>query len=160
MKFLSKALLMFGFTICKAEFIISDNYLCRIATIESNGNPNAVGDNGNAIGMYQIHKSAYEDACAYLKTNHPEEYDYLKIGNFKKDCLDPDKARILCLSYLEVLKTIMIRNGDEVNKYTLYVAYNRGYNGAKAIGFNINYIWLRAAEKTKYFRAKQILDSK
>jgi len=36
---------------------------------ESGGNPNIVGDNGKAFGLYQLHKDAAKDALGYTPTN-------------------------------------------------------------------------------------------
>jgi hypothetical protein len=37
---------------------------------ESGGNPNIVGDNGKAFGLYQLHKDAAKDALGYIPTNN------------------------------------------------------------------------------------------
>ena len=43
----------------------SNTFLDAICKVESNCNPSAVGDNGNAIGAYQIWKSYWKDAIEH-----------------------------------------------------------------------------------------------
>ena len=67
-----------------------DQLLVAIATVESSNNPNAVGDAGKAIGVYQIHKVYWQDAVEFDKT----------LGGSYQDCYDPDYARRVVLAYM------------------------------------------------------------
>lgn len=67
-----------------------DGILRAIAKVESNHKDSAVGDNGKAIGRYQIHKVYWQDAV---------EYDP-SIGGSYKDCTDPVYARKIVIAYL------------------------------------------------------------
>ena len=67
-----------------------DQLLVAIATVESSNNPNAVGDAGKAIGVYQIHKGYWQDAVEFDKT----------LGGSYQDCYDPDYARRVVLAYM------------------------------------------------------------
>jgi len=51
------------------ELILS--LLPILAQVESNNNPNAVGDNGKALGLYQIHAGYWEDGCNFLEVDWP-----------------------------------------------------------------------------------------
>lgn len=44
-----------------------NDLLDAIATVESNNDPNAVGDKGEAIGVYQIHKIYVDDVNRILR---------------------------------------------------------------------------------------------
>jgi hypothetical protein len=64
--------------------------LPAMARVESRGDPKAIGDSGDAIGLYQIHRSYWTDAVNYDKT----------LGGTYKDCFDPDYARRVVYAYL------------------------------------------------------------
>ena len=66
-----------------------ERLLDAIARIESHGNPNAVGDGGRALGVYQIHRAYWEDGTALLGVNWPH-----------RDATDPKKARRVVKAYL------------------------------------------------------------
>lgn len=57
-----------------------DSILPTIITIESNNNPNTIGDNGKAIGLLQIHKECVQDVNRTFNTNysHNQMIDSLK----------------------------------------------------------------------------------
>lgn len=63
--------------------------LDAIATVESSGNPEAIGDNGNALGMYQIWNVYWMDAVEHS----PE------IGGDYEDVFDPEYAESVVLAY-------------------------------------------------------------
>jgi len=63
--------------------------LDAIARVESNSIPDAVGDTGRAIGIYQIHRSYWEDATKILGV----DWNY-------GDARDPWKARQVVRAYL------------------------------------------------------------
>jgi hypothetical protein len=66
-----------------------DLLLDAIAMVESNGDPHAVGDNGRAIGIYQIHKSYWRDGTRILGVDW--SYDHAR---------DPDRSRQVVRAYL------------------------------------------------------------
>ena len=45
-----------------------DKLLPALALVESRNDPKAVGDGGDAIGIYQIHQSYWQDAVDFDKT--------------------------------------------------------------------------------------------
>jgi hypothetical protein len=59
--------------------------------VESGGNPNAIGDGGDAAGLYQIHREYWKDGCRILGVN----WDY------RKNVHNPVRARIIVLAYLK-----------------------------------------------------------
>jgi hypothetical protein len=68
----------------------SDRLLDAIEQVESGGRTNVVGDNGKAIGPFQIHRVYWQDAI---------EYDP-SIGGSYSDCRDPHYARKVVRAYM------------------------------------------------------------
>ena len=64
--------------------------LDAIAIVESAGDPNAIGDNGNAIGLFQIWESYWTDGI-----------ERSGIGGEYSDCFDPTYARMVVLGYMD-----------------------------------------------------------
>ena len=64
--------------------------LAAIKQVESGGNPNAIGDQGRALGVYQIWKSYWQDGVAYVPS----------IGGCYQDCKDPKYAEFVVRAYL------------------------------------------------------------
>jgi hypothetical protein len=69
----------------------SDRLLDAIAKVESNHNPNAVGDDGKAIGVFQIHRVYWQDAVQHDPS----------IGGCYEDCRDPEYARRIVIAYMD-----------------------------------------------------------
>lgn len=69
----------------------SEQLLDAIATVESNNNPNAVGDGGKAIGVFQIHRVYWQDAVQHDPS----------IGGCYEDCRDPEYARRIVIAYMD-----------------------------------------------------------
>lgn len=84
------ASLMLAATPAFAEQVSMDKFLDAICKVESRGNPNAVGDNGKAIGPYQIWREYWEDAVKFDKS----------LGGSYSDCKDPAYARRVVRAYL------------------------------------------------------------
>ena len=102
---------------------ISDADLTRvleaIRIVESNNNPNAVGDNGNAIGIYQIWKSYWKDAT-----------EFSGIGGSYKDCYKPQYADKIVRAYMKRYATKK-RLGREPTMEDIARIHNGGPNGYK-----------------------------
>ena len=70
---------------------VPERLLNAIRMVESNGNDNAVGDNGNAIGPYQIWRAYWKDAV---------EFDP-SIGGKYEDCFNRDYAERIVNAYMD-----------------------------------------------------------
>jgi len=106
-----------------ASPITSDTHqdlLEAIREVESNNNPDAVGDNGNAIGVYQIWEIYWKDAV---------EFDP-SIGGEYKDCFNPEYAEKIVLAYWNRYGTIR-RLGRTPTNEDLARIHNGGPNGYK-----------------------------
>ena len=64
-----------------------------ICEVESNCDPNAVGDNGNAIGAYQIWEPYWIDACNHRK------WDRLSLDDGYESCLDKEYSELVMFVY-------------------------------------------------------------
>lgn len=60
-----------------------------IRQVETRGNPNAVGDNGKAIGSYQIWRTYWQDAVEHDKS----------IGGSYEDCKKDEYAKRIIVAY-------------------------------------------------------------
>ena len=67
----------------------SDRLLDAICAVESSGNPHAIGDNGRAVGAYQIHPAVVADVNRLTGSHYT-----------LADRTDPAKARAMCRAYL------------------------------------------------------------
>ena len=69
---------------------LTPDLLDAIRQVESGGDDAAVGDNGKAIGAYQIWYAYWKDAHDFDKT----------LGGSYKDCYDPEYARRVVIAYM------------------------------------------------------------
>jgi soluble lytic murein transglycosylase-like protein len=76
-------------TTCAAQDRELDRLLDAIAQVESRGNPTATGDNGAAVGVYQIHRPYWADGTRILGV----KWSY-------REARDPQKARQVVRAYL------------------------------------------------------------
>lgn len=91
--------------------------LDAIAQAESAGDPNAVGDGGRAIGLYQIHRAYWQDGTRFLKVRWPYS-----------DARDPVKARQVARAYLRGYQRA---KGYPATAETWARIHNGGPNGPK-----------------------------
>ena len=68
-----------------------DILLPAMAWVESRNNPNCIGDDGDAIGIYQIHYAYWQDAVEHDKT----------IGGKYEDCFKPKYAEKIVRAYMD-----------------------------------------------------------
>ena len=74
----------------RGETYTLDQVLDAIATVESRNDPCAVGDDGRAVGAYQIHERYWTDVRRILKVDWPYA-----------DAKDPVKARAAVRAYVQ-----------------------------------------------------------
>ena len=99
-----------------------NDVLAAIRIVESNNNPNAVGDSGNAIGVYQIWRVYHQDAV-----------EFSEIGGEYRDCFDPDYADKVVRAYMKRYATEK-RLGREVTQRDIAVMHNGGPRAVWAKG--------------------------
>lgn len=146
--------LLLAFSTCQAKSIINEDLVHKVAIIESNGNPDAVGDNGESLGAFQIGREAWADAVAYSRINHGP-HDYILPSDWKGYAKDYEMSYRAATFILKMHEERMLKNRIKPTPFKLYMAYNMGYNGASQHGFDIKQTWgFRRAVLT---RAKIIL---
>lgn len=69
---------------------VDEKFLAAVRQVESSGKDNLVGDNGAAIGPYQIHKAYWKDAVEFDKS----------IGGKYEDCFNHEYAKKVVKAYL------------------------------------------------------------
>ena len=143
------------------NFELIQDFLPRLAAIESSGNPNAVGDKGKSLGMYQISKEAWRDGTDWIRLNaHSLSIHLQPLGNnYKKECMDADKAKWIATFYLMYLADRMSRNKHPVNMKTLYMAYNCGYSKAQSFNFDMTHFAISDKRRAIFIRAATIIDA-
>ena len=62
--------------------VIADNLMSAIIAVESNGKANAIGDNGQAYGILQVHKSVVQDVNRIYSLRHTHQ-----------DMFNPERAK-------------------------------------------------------------------
>lgn len=100
--------------------------LDAIAIVESAGDPNAIGDNGNAIGLFQIWESYWKDGI-----------ERSGIGGEYSDCFDPAYARMVVLGYMDRYAT-PTRLGRAVTQKDIAFLHNGGPRAIWAKGQKLN----------------------
>lgn len=142
MKHLLSLLALCSFGQAKNQPIISEKFLDSVAMIESNFNPNAVGDKGKALGAYQLHESAWIDACKWMEYNDTsiffDNYSWL-VGHitdqWKTRAKDPVISREVAKAYFLLLYYRFQKRGIKPTDIQLYMAYNLGFIGAAQASF-------------------------
>lgn len=100
---------------------VTTDFLKAIETVESHGNTKAIGDNGKAYGVYQIHKSYVEDVNRISGKNFTHE-----------DAFDKDKAKEMVEIYLTNYgKSYEKKTGKKATNEVLARIHNGGPNGYK-----------------------------
>lgn len=143
MKHLLSLLALCSFASAKPTEVISEKFLDSVAMIESNFNPNAVGDKGKALGAYQLHQDAWIDACKWMEINDngqfKQGYSWLTghiTDQWKTRAKDAVISRIVARNYFSLLHYRFQKRGIKPTDIQLYMAYNLGFGGAAKVGFN------------------------
>lgn len=102
-----------------------------IAFTESRGDYRAIGDAGQAYGAYQMHRSAWDDANAFRRTNNLSPFAwYNKRYKGAQDAM--------CRTFIELVKH---RFRNKYNREPLpseiYMAFTCGFEGASRVNFDV-----------------------
>jgi hypothetical protein len=139
---------------CQAKSIVTEEFVHKIGIIESNLNPDAVGDDGDSLGAFQIRRGAWADAVAYSRiTSGPHEYNLPE--DWKGYAKNFEMAQRAATLILRMHEERMLKNRIKPTEFKLYMAYNMGFYGASQHGFDINQTW--GFRKAILTRAKVIL---
>lgn len=139
---------------CQAKSIVTEDFVNKVGIIESNLKTDAVGDDGDSLGAFQISRRAWADAVAYSTINS-NPHDYTLPTDWKGHAHDFEMSHRAATLILKMHEERMRKNRIKPTEFKLYMAYNMGYYGAAQHGFDINQTWgFRRAILT---RAKVIL---
>lgn len=151
--------LLLAYASAEAKSIVTEDFLDKVAMIESNYNYDAVGDKGKAIGAWQMHEASWRESCQRYARKDCAGFspwdDMAK--NHKKCATDPYVSRLVAKMYLQILESQMNNSKIKVTPITLYMAYNMGFQGAYNKDFNYKSFWLDNKRKSILARANQIL---
>lgn len=151
--------LLLAYASAEAKSIVTDDYMDKVAMIESNYNYDAVGDKGKALGAWQMHEPAWREACqrlARLDLAGFTAWDDF-ANNHKKFAKDPSVSRLVAKMYLQILETQMLKAKIKVTPIALYMAYNMGFHGAYNKNFDHKSYWLDSKRQSILARASTIL---
>jgi hypothetical protein len=89
--FIILGILFLNNTVFCANKDIPDKFFSVLSQIESNNKPNTIGDNGLAIGIYQIHEIYFKDALQYDESLRKYKYS---------DCFNSGIAKLIVRAYM------------------------------------------------------------
>ena len=132
--------LLLAFSTCHAKSIVTEDFVNKVGIIESNLKPEAVGDDGESLGAFQISRRAWADAVAYssLVTG---AHEYCLPVDWKGHAHDFEMSQRAATLILQMHEERMIKNRIKPTAFKLYMAYNMGYHGASQHGFDIKQTW-------------------
>jgi hypothetical protein len=132
--------LLLACSACQAKSIVTEDLVHKVGIIESNLKPDAVGDDGDSLGAFQISRRAWADAVSY-SAMISEPHDYPLPTDWKGNAHDFEISQRVATMILKMHEERMVKNGIKPTAFKLYMAYNMGYYGASQHGFNINQTW-------------------
>ena len=104
--------------------------LSAIGQVETGGDYTAVGDKGKALGIYQLHRSAFIDGCTQLMREGKPGYSY---NQWKS----PEIQDTVALALLRSLRGRLISKGiKDPSPEQLALCWNMGFTAASRIGFD------------------------
>lgn len=126
MKLLALILLSAAPTFARDE---SEEILRAIALVESGGSRHAVGDGGRAVGAWQMHPKAWQDANDFRRAQGLPALSRAKW-------MSPGVQEAMAKAFLGLIQTRLARAGV-VRPTPTHIAlcWNMGFAGAKARGF-------------------------
>lgn len=107
----------------------SGRILRAIALVESGGSRHAVGDSGKALGAWQMHPAAWQDANTFRRAQGLPE---IPRSRWREGWVQEAMAK----AFLCLIQTRLARAGVVTPTPThIALCWNMGFAGAKARGF-------------------------
>lgn len=117
-------------TPCNLEAAAECRFRDAVAQVETGRNPAAIGDNGRAFGMYQMHQAAWEDAARYAKNNGLLAWP---ISEWRSSVVQ----HLMAHHYLSLCTDRMRSKGiKNPTPQQVYLCFAIGFKGFEAIGFD------------------------
>jgi len=129
------SLLLLGILILPVmSFTTSKANLLQIADIlkeiESNNNPEAVGDGGLAFGVLQIHEACIMDVNRYYGTNYTH-----------RDAKNPIIAEDIFVKYISLgIKLYKLKCGTNPSEFQIVRMWNGGYHSGYKYNSTLKYL--------------------
>lgn len=102
-----------------------DRLIDALIQVESNGNPDAVGDNGKAYGILQIHSIMVEDFNRIAKIKG------IKVSYSHSDAFDPEISVYICKVVLSYYGRKVIEEKGQITFKDMARQWNGGPQGWK-----------------------------
>lgn len=131
---IKKLILGFGVCFIACQAASYDQFLFSLARVESKGQDSAVGDDGRAIGRFQIHKSYFLDAKQYAKFN----FGYSSCTNAEKSA--------------QVVKAYFLRYNPQAVKNKDWESLARLHNGGPSGQKNTDTYWNKVKIELEKFK--------
>lgn len=106
---------------------ITDGFLDKLATIESNNRCTVVSDRGQSAGAFQIKRDAWQDACRRNGAN----WEYSKANAFNYPL-----SRQVAQWHCEWIVQTLLASGIKPTPIKVYMCYCMGFSGARKHRFN------------------------
>lgn len=152
-----KRIILLTFFICSCTFGWQDNLnknepldqlIFALVQVESGGNINAIGDNGKAFGILQIHEIMVEDF------NRIAEINDISISYSHEDVFDPEISIFICKTIFSHYGKRVIREKGQITFEDLARIWNAGGSGWKDFSSskplkenNLKKYWHKAKEQ-------------
>jgi hypothetical protein len=104
--------------------------LSAIGQVETGGDYTAIGDKGKAVGIYQLHRSAFIDGCTQLMREGKPAYSYDQW----KDAKTQDTVALALLRSLR--GRLAVRGITDPTPEQIALCWNMGFSAASRIGFD------------------------
>lgn len=132
--------LLIACSTCQAKSIVTEDLVNKVGIIESNLKPDAVGDDGESLGAFQIGRRAWADAVAYSRLN-AGPHEYVLPEDWKGYAKDFEMSHRAATFILKMHEERMLKNRIKPTPFKLYMAYNMGFTGAVQHNFDIKQTW-------------------
>lgn len=102
-------------------YAVTPEMVSAVAFVESSNNTSAIGDNGKALGLYQLHKEAWEQVSEQRRNNGQPVYSWRVYAHHRNISTE------YATSYLKwISKRLEIKLKRKPLPWEVYASYNCG----------------------------------
>lgn len=137
-------ILVLGIGAHKCNGAVTEDFLDRVAKVESGNSSKAIGDNGRSLGLFQM------SFASWLDVNEIRQKQGLKLYPYNY-ATNRTVARIYARQYLLILhRKVSAKLGRPATQAETYAAYNAGFSAFLRDGLDLS----RVPKTTKQNIAK------